>query len=474
MLEVACTSERDKVLNVADSNNKYVLLDDSYSGSGGYEGGSYLIPHPRETAQKYNNRQRMSYYCNYVKPVVDAHVNPIFNTLPQRSYSSNTIFEKFLEDVDGKGTDLNSFMKKAAHRAKLKGTIFIVVDNEYIDTEKPISVKRALEKRIYPYLYLVNPENIVSFSTDKFGNLIFIKYRLEYKDIDDDGNIVNLSETWTWKKDKWFKSNADNESLSGENKLGVIPIIPLFGAKNENDDTLPQSDIFPIAKTNLAIYNACSELRERNRNQAFSILTYPVGEGAEYDAESDVTQGTEDMLVYDATNTSNKPEYINPAAEPSQMLSDEIMMMVKEIYRMASLQLVTGVQAQTSGLAKEWDNQQLFQTISEFAKNVEKSEEKVVDIFSRYINAQLDYKSDYNHNFGIIDATETLNIATQGLALNISPMYNLFMKMKVAKDTLKDLDDEELNEVLKDIKNDPTSTDPINTEPTVLSYAAKS
>ena len=41
----------------SDFINKYELLDDSYRGTGGYEDGSYLIPHPREKVDKYNRRR---------------------------------------------------------------------------------------------------------------------------------------------------------------------------------------------------------------------------------------------------------------------------------------------------------------------------------------------------------------------------------------------------------------------------------
>lgn len=92
---------------------------------------------------------------------------------------------------------------------------------------------------------------------------------------------------------------------------------------------------------NYALFNACSELRERNRNQAFSILTFPVIEGDTGGME-DINVGSSDMLVYETG--SQKPEFITPDAEPSDMLKSEITMMIQEIYRMASLQLVTGIQ----------------------------------------------------------------------------------------------------------------------------------
>lgn len=103
---------------------KYELLDNSYRASGGFETGEYLIPHPSEKESKYVRRKNMSYFINYVKPIVDAHVNPIFKSEPIRSGAS-TIFSLFEDDVDGNNTTLTRFMKKAAIRAKLHGVEFI-------------------------------------------------------------------------------------------------------------------------------------------------------------------------------------------------------------------------------------------------------------------------------------------------------------------------------------------------------------
>ena len=62
-------------------NNKtelYKLLEDAYAGRGGFQTGEYLVRHKREAADKYSLRQKLSYYLNYIKPCVDAHVAPVF------------------------------------------------------------------------------------------------------------------------------------------------------------------------------------------------------------------------------------------------------------------------------------------------------------------------------------------------------------------------------------------------------------
>ena len=136
--------------------NKYKLLDDAYRANGMFKTGDALIPHPRETAEKYTRRKNMSYFINYVKPIVDANINLIFKNEPVRKNISST-YNLFLSDVDGNGTSLTRFMKKAAIRAKLHGVEFIVIDAPIIDETTVVTKKKFIDDRLYPYLYLVSP-----------------------------------------------------------------------------------------------------------------------------------------------------------------------------------------------------------------------------------------------------------------------------------------------------------------------------
>jgi len=250
--------------------DKYQLLDDSYRASGGFEDGQYLIPHPSEGVPKYKRRQRMGYYVNYVKPIVDALVNPIFKTDPVRSGTTD-LYNRFIENVDGNDTTLTRFMKKAGIRAKLHGVEFIVMDMKELSEDEVITQDRIIEERIYPYLYLVSPSQISDFALDKFGKLILISYTVNNYVIDNDGNKKSVEETWTWTATKCKRKIGVIEE-SFINPIGEIPIVPLYGAiNNVSDSILVQSDVFAIAKTGFALYQACSELRERNSHR---LLVY--------------------------------------------------------------------------------------------------------------------------------------------------------------------------------------------------------
>ena len=372
------------------SVNKYELLDNAYRASGGFENGKYLIPHPSEKNSKYIRRQNMAYFINYVKPIVDALVNPIFKTDPVRSGMSNT-YENFIEDVDGNNTTLTRFMKKAAIRAKLHGVEFIVVDMEKLPDYITVTERMILDNRLYPYLYLVSPSQITDWATNKFGKLVSITYSVTNTEIDREGNTVYINEAWTWTETKCKKS-ANGKDVVFDNPVGIIPIIPLYGAINDSDDLIPQSDVFAIAKTNFALYNACSELRERNRAQAFSLLTYPIADDDDYDTvDEPLKLGTADLLMYRAS-TGNRPEFITPPPDSSEILLNEINFMVKEIYRMANLRMNTDVNTyNVSAVARKIENQQYYQSIAELAQGLQEAEKLIYKIFNIYMGYMYKY-----------------------------------------------------------------------------------
>ena len=472
-LAVSTYTESEKAMNetmqmillnapfTADYIDKYELLDDSYRGTGGYEDGTYLISHPREKADKYNRRRQLAYYTNYVKPVVDAQINPIFKQDPNRQNTSSE-YNRFINDVDGNNTTLTRFMKKAAIRAKLHGVEFIVMDMEQIDTTKVITKKDVEDNRLYPYLYLISPSQILDWATDKFGKLIYIKYSIENTIINDKGEKEEYTETYSWTTSICTKSSG-SDIQKFNNTIGEIPVIPLYGTVSNSSDLIPQSDIYPIARTNLAIFNATSELRERQRGQAFSVMTYPVTEDDDYESGASTMQyGTSDCILYRG-DSGGTPDFITPPSGPSETLLNEITFMIQQIYRMACLKDNTSIsQYNVTGIAKEYDNQQLYQVILELAQGLQQSEYKIAHLFELYMNDKLDNISIvYNNQFGIIDATAALTNATQSLALNISPEFNLQVKKQVIMAVLNSVDSNLVESIIDDLENQADARNPI-------------
>ena len=173
--------------------------------------------------------------------------------------------------------------------------------------------------------------------------------------------------------------------------------------------------------------------------------------------------GTADLLMYRGSS-SVSPEFITPPSDSSDVLMDEIQLMIREIYRQANMQFATQEQvSNVSGLAKAYDNQQLYQTISELADGLQRAERKIASIFSLYMDEPMDnYSVSYNKEYGVTDTTEVLTNATTALSMNICSGLNYETKRKVIRAMLVGTDSKIIDEVLKSLDETKTSGDPIN------------
>ncbi len=431
-------------------NDNYELLENAYKGSGGFIDGSYLVPHVRETADKYSRRQALSYYANYVAPVVNSLVDPIFRKTAVRDWDGrkieSTMFSNFQKDVDRRGTKIAKFMKRAAKIAQLHAVCFIVVDNV---PELAPNIEAAIKKRQFPYAYTVKPQQIKAYQCNKSGILTSITYEIFSRQATGIA-VTKITERWTWTETTW-KREADHGTSEGEHNLGIVPVIPLFSTDTDDGDMLPISEMVSIARTNLAIFNISSELRELLRNQAFAILTYPITKNTDKTAVDKLVTGTENMLGYDG-EASTSPDFIAPPADQAALLQNELQRLVEEIYRMASLTSVVGVQQKTSGVAKEWDFEQTNQVLADLSDNCEDAENRIAKLFELWTNTTIDYVCQYPDDFGIVDIVAKLDEVTKALDLAIGGKFNIEVKRKAAEVALGDIPEDRFDAVINDIE----------------------
>jgi hypothetical protein len=441
--------EKPMVLPCVPITDNYQLLEDAYAGKGGFLTGEYLVPHVRETLDKYIRRKALSYYANYVKTVVNSLVNPVFRKPATRDWegkdAESQMFSKFQADVDRKGTNIKRFMKKTLKKAKLHGVCFIVVDNV---NEQPVTKASALEKRAFPYAYLVFPKQVKHYECNEDGVLTSITYETYSRRFS--GNAAsNIITRWTWTQTGW-KREREGKTDEQEHNLGVVPVIPLFGTDADDGDMLPTGDMLAIARINLTIFNLCSELRELLRSQAFSILCLPVSELVESPEMDGVVTGTDNALNFDGTG--RPPLFITPPAEQAVLLQNELSRLVEEIYRLATLSSVVGVQQKTSGVAKQWDFENTNQSLSDMAENCQEAEMKMAFLFEKWTNSKIDYSCVYPDDFGIVDVTEALDDVTKALDLHIGGLFQKEVKKKAAEIYLADLPEERFDAVMEDIE----------------------
>lgn len=434
-------SERDFYLS--PTGNMYRLMRDSYYGDGGYRG-AYLIPHKRETEQNYRDRQQTAYYLNHFSLIVNALVNPIFKRRPLRDWTgtASPVAEAFLEDVDGAGNDMDSFMQAAALSAKLYGAVFIVVEN-FQAMDLPASMGEALAQRKFPYAYTLDPDRVEGVSIDKNGRVLSIKFR-----------DTAVSSTMGGEKERtvYFDTHSwavyENGALvsSGEHNLGEVPVVWFPSQHVKNGELNPTPELYPIAGISCSLYNHCSWLTEILRNQTFPLLTFPSKEA------SDLVIGNNNALCYDGDTVRFQPGFISPPSDPAALIQSQIKTMVEEMYRMAGLTFATTTKQEASGISRQWEFERTNQRLAAFAKRCAAAEWKVMALVARWMGLDLEFQATYSSDFGITDVATELKNAQAVLDMQLTDQLKVEVAKQVLSAYVPELPSDRFDAIIADIE----------------------
>ena len=441
-------SERDFYLS--PTGNMYRLMRDSYYGDGGYRG-AYLIPHKRETEQNYRDRQQTAYYLNHFSLIVNALVNPIFKRRPLRDWTgtASPVAEAFLEDVDGAGNDMDSFMQAAALSAKLYGAVFIVVEN-FQAMDLPASMGEALAQRKFPYAYTLDPDRVEGVSIDKNGRVLSIKFR-----------DTAVSSTMGGEKERtvYFDTHSwavyEDGALvsSGEHNLEEVPVVWFPSQHVKNGELNPTPELYPIAGISCSLYNHCSWLTEILRNQTFPLLTFPSKEA------SDLVIGNNNALCYDGDTVRFQPGFISPPSDPAALIQSQIKAMVEEMYRMAGLTFATTTKQEASGISRQWEFERTNQRLAAFAKRCAAAERKVMALVARWMGLDLEFQATYSSDFGITDVATELKNAQAVLDMQLTDQLKVEVAKQVLSAYVPELPSDRFDAIIADIEKQAREPD---------------
>lgn len=379
---------------------------------------------------------------NYFAPIVNALVDPIFKKNPLRDYhgTAERIIKNFSMDVDASGTNIQLFIKRAAVMAKVYGISFIVVDN--VRNSNSRSLQEMLQRRQFPYAYVLEPDNLEEYGIDKTGDLEYIKFK-EIAHIES-GTIqyryVYFDRT-SWKI--WGDGIALQQ---GTHNLGCVPVAPLFSRMLEQKTMRPAPELLPIARTAKALFNHCSWLGEILRNQTFPLLTIPSLD------VNDLVIGTNNALGYNP-DYSHEPGFIAPPSDPATILQNQIASLVQEMYRMANLSfIISTTQNNNSGIARQWEFERTNQQLSNFAAQCAHAETAVMNLVAKWVNEDITYTVAYPDNFGIVDITEELTQAQAVLDMGLGDGLREEVLKKVMAAYCPDMPDERFDELVEQLQ----------------------
>ena len=436
-------------------SNKYKFLRDAYSGEGGFASGNYLVPHPRETDDKYNRRKTLACYPNYVRKVVDSYLSYLFRRGPERTFEYD-LYQAFCQDVDRLGTYIDDFMRRAFKLAMLLGAVYIIVDKP---REKARTRAEELSRRLYPYLALRTPEALVAYETDEAGRITRVVFQertmaaslspaaepeLRYR--------IFTQTNWMLAKDPDGKSIIEQ----GEHGLGEVPVVPLFSTDPLMPGELrPTPWIWDLARVNYDLFNALSELRELFRSQTFSILALPVRTPQEAEGLSDLTISTENALPYNP-EAGGTPSFIAPPEGPVRLYLEYVRELVGQIYRLANLEFTGGSQetgTARSGVALAFQFQEANRTLAQMALFCEQAEYRIARLVCQWMGREFKGSITYPRDFSVMDLQQELKNALDALSIQISETFDREVKKLVARKVLGDaVDDEVLEKIDTEIE----------------------
>jgi hypothetical protein len=111
-------NDTSKAKNYMDLHPSEFMLE-TYECGEHYRNGTFLSPHTRESA--YQTRIRQVYYENYLKPIADALILPVYSQPIKRETDDAQMIE-ILKDVTKTGKSINEFCKQVSIASCVTGT----------------------------------------------------------------------------------------------------------------------------------------------------------------------------------------------------------------------------------------------------------------------------------------------------------------------------------------------------------------
>lgn len=424
--------------------DQFELAKDAYYGSGGFYTGEYLEKAPREDEKKYAYRVANKKYSNFVRPTVNGLIDPVLYRDPIRTSPSQDEYFTAFEDAPtlSTHTTLTQFVHQSGVNGFLYGGIFTACDNfpsEMIPSDKAT----ALEKRVFPYVYNITPQEVSYYSFDRFGRLRYLSYCVE------EGAEQNTYRVYRLADEQDLELGYTGEigdaitytTIDGEprnpNTVVQAYSMPYFMQISPQFDKriFPVSVIQPLADASRNIFQINSLIHYQHTQLTFPILTYN-GQKSE-----EMTLSEDSVLFYD--EGTNRPDYIAPPRDTLEALYKDRENTKYEVYEMTH-QAVNTVSAQASGEARKQADKQRQEVLSFVEKRLIEYEKWILDAFFWYLDDESDVNIVYQSNLDgadfLLDIEELGDLIER---VGISEEAKTRLTIKLLRKKFVELTDEE-------------------------------
>jgi hypothetical protein len=418
-----------------------------------------LFTHRLEDESDFNNRLKRVYYLNYCNLVCSIYADYIFKEAIRRP--ENSVLDDFRGDVDGKGTDIDSFMTKLSFLSSVYGHVHVLVDApNIVGGRVPLHTYRSNTSEFDPYLVVIPPTELRDWSLDKYGKPEWVLIRMfGYEDSDP---LVPREDDTTYlliTRNDWTKYSKDGVEIeSGEHGLGEVYMTTCYN-KDTNLDMVGESLITDISRINRIIYNWCSNIDEMIERQTFSQLVMPQDPHSELHQEDEGgaelgTLGTAQIFTFPA-NSSQPPRFISPDVAQLDIIWSMIQQHVDKIYELAGLGTVGNQSkflSQRSGISQAYQFLSINSSLAKKSIRLEKSENDINRLILKWRKEDYTDTVEYPRQFDILGLTEIMDATFKIVTANFSETLNIELLKALAKKSAPVLSDATLESIYKEIE----------------------
>lgn len=415
-------------------------------------GSCYLVPYPRESAQKYAARAAVAVYENHLASACERFVGYLARNPPMREGADGALTQRFLDDADAHGNSLDVVWSSFMYQARARGTMLLLMDTP---AEMPQTLAEQVESRSVPYVMAIAPELLRGYELDESG--AFTAVAIASTEIIDGKDVAVIRE---WNATGWRVRAGDQVLREGTHPFKRCPVL----AFTESTDFPCLGAFSQIAALSRRLFNAESELDEILRSQTFSLLTYQVPpEAAPTFNAGNVAAavGTHNML----THSGDTPTFIAPPDGPAQVYMSRIDGLKQSIRRISlTLEDSSGQKAE-SGLALQLRFQSLNSALGQFAMRMQDFERRVWDLFCAGVGIDNRVRVTWPLDYTLADPLAELDKLTAMQATGFPEEVLCAKRKQITAAEFSNLGQDELDELLDSIDEAAKETDPPGGDP---------
>ena len=380
---------------------------------------------------QYASRLEFTALDNMTKLTVDTYRSFLFRTTPTRTlgYLQNDLsVNRFMEDVDFNGKDLDDFMKEANDLATVYGNVWILCTKG--SSEGIITREQEIEGNIRPYLKLFSPDNVCDWRYEMMPNgsekLVYVKTKEwigedEYKYI-------------AWTPEAFYVYYVkDDEIYATEeyvNSIGEVPFVCHY-ANQTPYKGVGMSDIADVAKIQQACFNLLSEAEQSIRISGHPTLVKTQDVSA--------MAGAGSVINLDNTMDPNlRPYLLEPTGTNIDSIVSMINIHIENFLRTTHLGAIMAARGLSvkSGVALATEFQQLNTRLGDKAAKMEQTEWAIWRLFLLWNNQQPDedFNIEYHKSFDLRDEHADLKLLNEALQMGVqSPTFIKEVHKQIAK-----------------------------------------